>query len=204
MIFTVKINRLEKNILPANKSINKYPLHYVRFINKAYYDLKIFPMYKLVCIIFSTVLLFIFSENKTAAQSRHHSKHRKATSSSLPNANDSSIIKTSAPSFPKEIIIKYGVASFYAQKFNGRQTANGNTFSSVKYTAACNVLPLGTWVKVTNLKNDKSVIVFINDRLHPKNKRLIDLSKTAAELLGFVSMGITKVKVEVLGKLHRK
>lgn len=117
---------------------------------------------------------------------------------------DSSIIPTRAPSSPKEIVIKYGIASFYAAKFNGRKTANGNTFNSLKFTAACNVLPLGTWVKVTNLKNERSVIVYINDRLHPKNKRLIDLSKTAAEKLGFVSKGITKVKVEVLGKLSRK
>lgn len=148
------------------------------------------------------VLIFIFSGNKIAAQSHHQSsKSRKAKHSSLPR--DSSIIKTSAPSSSKDIIIKYGVASFYAKKFNGRQTANGNTFSSLKYTAACNVLPLGTWVKVTNLKNDLSVIVYINDRLHPKNKRLIDLSKTAAQQLDFIARGITKVKVEVLGKLHR-
>ena len=114
---------------------------------------------------------------------------------------DSSIIKTKAPSSPKEIVIKYGIASFYANKFNGRKTANGNIFSSVKFTAACNILPLGIWVKVTNIRNDRSVIVYINDRLHPKNKRLIDLSKTAAEKLGFVGYGVTRVKVEVLGKL---
>ncbi len=117
---------------------------------------------------------------------------------------DSSIIKTKAPSSPKDIIIKYGIASFYAHKFNGRKTANGNTYNSLKYTAACNVLPLGIWVKVTNIKNDRSIIVYINDRLHPKNKRLIDLSKTGAEKLGYVSSGITKVKVEVLGKLPSK
>ena len=117
---------------------------------------------------------------------------------------DSSIIKAKAPSSPKDIIIKYGTASFYAHKFNGRLTANGNTYNSLKYTAACNVLPLGIWVKVTNLKNDRSIIVYINDRLHPKNKRLIDLSKAAAEKLGYVSRGLTKVKVEVLGKLDRK
>ena len=80
-------------------------------------------------------------------------------------AKDSSVIKTGAPSSPKEIVIKYGVASFYAHKFNGRMTANGNTYNSLKFTAACNILPLGTWVKVTNLKNEKSVIVYINDRL---------------------------------------
>ena len=119
-------------------------------------------------------------------------------------AQDSSVIKTKAPSSAKDIIIKYGLASFYAQKFNGRQTANGKYYNSLKLTAACNVLPLGTWVKVTNVRNDESVIVQINDRLHPKNKRLIDLSKTAAEKLDFISRGIAKVKVEVLGKLLRK
>ncbi len=119
-------------------------------------------------------------------------------------SQDSSIIKTKAPSSPKEIVIKYGIASFYANKFNGRRTANGNTFNGLKLTAACNVLPLGIWVKVTNIKNEKSVIVYINDRLHPKNKRLVDLSYTAAQQLGYIGAGITKVKVEVLGKLRNK
>lgn len=158
-------------------------------------------MHKLIHF-FLGVLIFIFSCDKISAQSHRQTKGRTVLHSSLPG--DSSIIKTSAPSSPKEIVIKYGIASFYAKKFNGRQTANGNTFSSLKYTAACNILPLGTWVKVTNLKNDLSVIVYINDRLHPKNKRLIDLSKTAAGQLDFIGRGITKVKVEVLGKLKRK
>ena len=120
------------------------------------------------------------------------------------NAQDSSIIKSKAPSSPKQIVIKYGMASFYHEKFNGRKTANGNTYNSKKLTAACNVLPLGTWVKVTNIRNEKSVIVQINDRLHPKNMRLIDLTKTAAIKLDFIARGITRVKVEVLGKLNTK
>lgn len=119
------------------------------------------------------------------------------------NPEDSSIIKTKVPSSPKEIVIKYGIASFYAEKFHGRKTANGNIYSSQKFTAACNVLPLDIWIKVTNLKNGKSVIVYVNDRLHPKNNRLVDLSRVAAEKLGFISRGITKVKVEVLGKLKK-
>jgi len=119
-------------------------------------------------------------------------------------AQDSSIIKTKAPANPKNIVIKYGTASFYHEKFNGRKTANGNIYDSKKLTAACNVLPLGTWVKVTNLKNEKTVIVQINDRLHHKNMRLIDLTKTAAKKLDFISRGLTKVKVEVLGKLKGK
>jgi peptidoglycan lytic transglycosylase len=102
----------------------------------------------------------------------------------------------------KEPVIKYGIASFYANKFNGRQTANGEIYSSAKYTAACNVLPLGTWIKVTNLRNNKTVIVKINDRMHPKNKRLVDLSKIAAQSLAFSARGLTRVKVEVLANFR--
>ena len=116
-------------------------------------------------------------------------------------SQDSSIIKTRPPESPRNIIVKYGMASFYATKFNGRKTSNGDTYNSEVFTAACNVLPLGTWVKVTNVRNDRSVVVQINDHLHPRNKRLIDLSKTAARKLDFVAYGITKVKVEVLGSL---
>ena len=94
----------------------------------------------------------------------------------------------------------YGTASYYANKFEGRLTANGEVFSQQKMTAACNVLPLGTWVKVTNLHNGHSVIVKINDRLHYKNKRLVDLSKIAAKKMGYMGGGLTKVKVEPLGK----
>jgi len=95
--------------------------------------------------------------------------------------------------------VLYGTASFYANKFEGRQTANGEIFSQKKMTAACNVLPLGTWVKVTNLHNGRSVIVKINDRLHYRMKRVVDLSKAAAMMIHHTD-GLIKVKVEVLGK----
>jgi len=94
--------------------------------------------------------------------------------------------------------IRYGVASFYADKFNGRKTASGQIFSQNKLTCACNVLPLGTWVKVTNMSNGKSVKLLVNDRLHPRMRRLVDLSKSAAKKLGFISSGLVKVKLEVL------
>ncbi len=99
-----------------------------------------------------------------------------------------------------KLAILYGTASFYANKFVGRQTANGEIFSQEKMTAACNVLPLGTWIKVTNLRNKRSIIVKINDRLHAKTKRLVDLTRSAARKLGFIHSGIIRVKVEVLGK----
>lgn len=95
-------------------------------------------------------------------------------------------------------IVKFGIASYYADKFNGRETNNGEIYHHEKFTAACNQLPFNTWIKVTWIKNGRSVIVRINDRLNPHNKRLIDLSKAAAKKLGFLSYGIARVKIEVL------
>jgi rare lipoprotein A len=94
----------------------------------------------------------------------------------------------------------YGQASFYSNKFNGRRTANGETFDQKKFTCACNVLPLGTWIKVTNLRNKRTVIVKVNDRIHPKMKRIVDLSRSAAQKLGYISSGLTRVKVELVDK----
>lgn len=94
----------------------------------------------------------------------------------------------------------YGQASFYSNKFNGRRTANGEIFDQKKLTCACNVLPLGTWIKVTNLKNGRSVIVKVNDRIHPKMRRIVDLSRAAAQKLGYISNGLTRVKVELVDK----
>ncbi|MEO6721646.1 MAG: septal ring lytic transglycosylase RlpA family protein [Ferruginibacter sp.] len=96
--------------------------------------------------------------------------------------------------------IIYGLVSFYHNKFNGRRTASGEIFSQSKFTCACNMLPLGTWVEFTNLRNGRTVIAKVNDRLHPRMRRVADLSKAAALRLGYLSWGITRVKAEVLGK----
>jgi rare lipoprotein A len=96
--------------------------------------------------------------------------------------------------------IEYGTASFYHDKFIGRHTANGEVFSQKKLTAAHNSLPLGTLIRVTNLHNDKSVIVKVNDRLHKYNPRLVDLSGAAATELGIKPDSLIRVKVEVIKK----
>lgn len=96
--------------------------------------------------------------------------------------------------------VLYGTASYYADKFNGRRTANGEIFNQQKMTAACNVLPLGTWIRVTNLRNGRSVVVKVNDRLHQRMTRVVDLSKTAAKMLGYTGHGLAKVKVEPFGR----
>jgi rare lipoprotein A len=132
--------------------------------------------------ILTIIILFIFSQNCIAQNGKNKFK----------KTSDNHVVSK------KKKIIKYGIASFYANKFNGRKTANDEIFQNEKYTAACNQLPFNTWIKVTNLKNKKSVIVRINDRLHPQNKRLVDLSRAAARDLGIIARGIAKVKVEVL------
>ncbi|MCK9605283.1 MAG: septal ring lytic transglycosylase RlpA family protein [Methylomonas sp.] len=93
---------------------------------------------------------------------------------------------------------KAGTASYYNDKYHGRTTTSGETYDRNSMTAAHNSLPLGTRLRVTNLKNNRSVIVKVNDRMHRSNKRLIDLSKKAAKELGFIKAGLTKVKIEIL------
>jgi rare lipoprotein A len=96
--------------------------------------------------------------------------------------------------------IHYGTASFYANKFEGRQTSNGEIFSQKKLSGASNIIPLNHWVRVTNTRNNISVVLRITDRMHKNNKRLIDLSKSAAKKLKYTGYGLAHVKVEVLGK----
>ncbi len=96
--------------------------------------------------------------------------------------------------------VQYGTASYYANKFQGRMMSGGEPYDKNKMTCAHNSLPLGTWVKVTNLRNRKHVIVRVTDRLHHRNKRLVDLSRIAASKLGYLSRGLARVKVEVLDK----
>jgi rare lipoprotein A len=91
-----------------------------------------------------------------------------------------------------------GKASFYADKFEGSPTASGEKYKHSKLTAAHKTLPFGTKVKVTNLDNNESVEVVINDRGPYVDSRIIDLSKSAAEKLGFVNKGLAEVKIEVI------
>ena len=90
-----------------------------------------------------------------------------------------------------------GTASYYSKRFEGRKCSSGEIFSNWGLTAAHKTLKFGTVVKVTNLKNDSSVIVTINDRLPPHSKRSIDLTLRAAKQLNFVKNGLTKVKIEI-------
>jgi rare lipoprotein A len=88
------------------------------------------------------------------------------------------------------------IASWYGPKFHGRQTANGEIYNQLGFTAAHRDLKFGTLLKLTNLRNNKSVIVRINDRGPYIKGRELDLSKGAALALGLMRKGITNLKVE--------
>lgn len=91
-----------------------------------------------------------------------------------------------------------GKASFYAMKFQSRKTANGERFNQQSNTAAHKKLPFGTKVKVTNIKNGKSVIVRINDRGPFIAGRIIDLSRSAFSRIGHLDRGILNVRIKVI------
>jgi rare lipoprotein A len=96
---------------------------------------------------------------------------------------------------------KKGTASFYASHFEGQKTSNGETFSQKALTAASNFFKLNTFVRVTNLLNNESVVVKITDRMHPrmaKKGRIVDLSLTAAKEIKMIGQGLAKVIVELI------
>jgi rare lipoprotein A len=98
----------------------------------------------------------------------------------------------------KAHIYQKGISTWYGPGFNGRKTASGQIYDMFSLSAAHRTLPLGSIVRVTNIKNNKNVVVLINDR-GPVNKKLIlDLSKTAAKKLNIIHKGSAKVKIEIL------
>jgi rare lipoprotein A len=97
-------------------------------------------------------------------------------------------------------IVETGKASYYADKFKGRKTANGDTFRQNKKTAAHKTLPFGTKVWVTNVSNGKTVKVRINDRGPFVAGRVIDLSKKAARKIDMIKAGVSEVELKYRSK----
>ena len=91
-----------------------------------------------------------------------------------------------------------GIASFYGSAHQGKRTASGERFDQHDLTAAHRRLPFGTRVKITNLSNDRSVVVRINDRGPHTRNRLVDVSRAAAEQLGMIGSGTAKVRIQDL------
>ncbi len=97
-----------------------------------------------------------------------------------------------------------GISSWYGDEFHGKPTANGDTFDKHSLTAAHNTLPLPSMVRVTNLENNKTIILMVNDRGPFAKGRVIDVSERAADILGYKEKGIAKVRVQFLkGQTNR-
>ena len=105
--------------------------------------------------------------------------------------------KTRRTNSPKSKAYQAGTASWYGQQFEGRQTASGEPFEMRDFTAAHPSLPLGSFVKVTNLRNGKVVVVRINDRGPFVDDRIIDVSYNAARALGFKERGVQNVRLDL-------
>lgn len=106
--------------------------------------------------------------------------------------------KTSRNPTGKILLTLEGVASYYADEFHGRQTSNGEIYDMHSLTAAHRTFPFGTKVRVTNLENNLSVVVRVNDRGPFKEGRIIDITLAAAKELDMIKHGTARVKLEVL------
>ncbi len=112
-----------------------------------------------------------------------------------PNQRKTSTPKSGASNKTKAYQV--GTASWYGEQFQGKQTASGEPFDMLDFTAAHPSLPLGSFVKVTNLRNGQSVVVRINDRGPVVEGRIIDVSYNAARALGFKERGLQTVRLDI-------
>jgi rare lipoprotein A len=116
-----------------------------------------------------------------------------------PSAKQSPVNAPKAPVSKKsEKPYQVGKASWYGKQFHGKETASGESYDMFRFTAAHPTLPLGSWVRVTNLRNRKSVIVRVNDRGPVVPGRIMDLSYGAAQVLDFRAKGVEKVRLDVV------
>lgn len=134
--------------------------------------------------------VLVLTVNITAAQPRTNAEARKPARQTADSA------KRQSPAKPKAYQV--GPASWYGKYFHGRKTASGETYNMFQFTAAHPKLPLGTYVKVTNLSNGEWVIVRVNDRGPVPKHRIIDLSYGAATMLKLRRAGLAKVRLDLV------
>ena len=123
---------------------------------------------------------------------------------SLPSYAAQAKTSTKPGTAPRKARIKkpfqVGPASWYGKRFHGRTTASGEPFNMYQLTAAHRTLPMGSWVKVTNLRNHRWILVRVNDRGPVPQNRIIDLSYTAAQMLDMRAQGIAQVRLDLVNK----
>ncbi|MBN2011594.1 septal ring lytic transglycosylase RlpA family protein [candidate division KSB1 bacterium] len=130
----------------------------------------------------------------------YYIKPHKLTPQEIAKLTEPDVVAAEERPIPNGLIgdIQFGKASFYADKFQGEQTASGERYDRNLLTAANRTLPFGTLCEVTNMANGKKVTVKINDRGPFSKGRIIDLSYRAMSILGGIDDGIIQVKVEVV------
>ncbi len=130
------------------------------------------------------------------------SSPRFAARESSSQRDENAAAETRKPELPapggRVLLTLEGVASYYADDFHGKLTSNGEIFDMDALTAAHRTFPFGTMLRVTNLTNNKTVVVRVNDRGPFVEGRIIDLSRAAARELDLIKTGTARVKLEVL------
>jgi rare lipoprotein A len=143
------------------------------------------------------VLLSVASLGVGAASGPNSLEAAKVTQPPVTATSGHKPRKTQKTNSPKSKPYQVGTASWYGEQFQGKQTASGELFDMRDFTAAHPSLKLGTFVKVTNLRNGKVVVVRINDRGPVVDGRIIDLSYNAARALGFKELGLQTVRLDL-------
>ena len=114
------------------------------------------------------------------------------------------LLNLTTPTYAKNKRVQIGKGSWYGKRFQGKRTANGERYNMYSYTAAHRTFPFNSMVKVTNLKNGRSIIVRINDRGPYHRGRIIDLSYLAAKKLGYAKRGVAKLKIKLLYRQKKR
>jgi len=142
----------------------------------------------------SILFIYIYSCTVSPRYNAGTNTNQKKNNSYIKNKS----VKTGSNKIDKTKKIYNGVSSWYGPNFHGKLTANGEIFDMYGLTAAHKTLPLNTIIRVTNIDNNKSIILRINDRGPFIAGRMLDCSMGAAKKLGFYSLGTANVRLEVI------
>lgn len=151
-------------------------------------------------IVFYIIISFSIIFSACSSATRYATRDSEESSSGKNNEDTAKFINEENidPDNIQPLATEVGIASYYADKYNGRQTASGEIYNMYGISAAHPSYPMGTIVRVTNLSNNSSLILTINDRMPDFKGRIIDLSLGAARKLDMIQSGIAKVKIDVI------
>jgi rare lipoprotein A len=136
--------------------------------------------------------------SSSAAQNSTKTAEKAQQSTPQPTAKAETVQKPAWSGKPTKKKPQIGTASWYGGNFQGKSTASGEPYDMYQFTAAHRELPMGSWLKVTNMRTGQWLIVRVNDRGPFVGDRILDLSDSAAEMLDIKARGIARVKLEVV------